>query len=106
MLPFLKLGSFQLKSGVTPGSGEGSMAKTIVYPNPTMDGKVTVVFEEANTTRDVTLIDMSGRTIKQWKGVTNNNIQVDNLIPGVYTLRIVVPATGDQSVEKIVVNKR
>ena len=86
--------------------GFGQSGKTIVYPNPTSDGKVNVVFEDINTTRDVILIDMTGRTIKNWKTVTNNNLQIDNLTPGIYTLKIFVPATGEFSAERIVVNKR
>ncbi len=49
---------------------------------------------------------MSGRTLKQINNVTNNNITIDNLQPGMYTLRILVPETGEQTVQKIVVNKR
>ena len=52
------------------------------------------------------VIDMSGRTVKQMKGVTNNNIQIDNLNAGFYTVRIVNTETGEQVVEKFVVNKR
>jgi hypothetical protein len=86
--------------------GDGQAGNTVVYPNPTVDGRVTVVFEDRNVSRDVSLVDMTGRAIRQWKGVTNNNIQIDNLVPGVYSLRILVPETGSQHVEKIVVNKR
>jgi len=86
--------------------GEGQIGKTIVYPNPSNNGKVSVVFEDATVTRTVSLMDMSGRIVKSWKNVTNNNIQIDNLTPGMYSLRIVVPETGDQSVEKIIVSKR
>jgi hypothetical protein len=86
--------------------GQGQSVKTIVYPNPSADGKITVVFEERMVSRDITLSDISGRVIRQWKGVTNNNIQIDNLHPGIFTLRILVPGTGEQGVEKIVVNKR
>ncbi len=86
--------------------GNGQKASTIVYPNPSSDGKVKVVFEDMDATRDVSLIDMSGRIVRQWKGVTTNNIQIENLSPGIFSLRIVVAATGEQSVEKIVVNKR
>ncbi len=86
--------------------GEGQTGKTIIYPNPTSDGKVTVVFEEGGVTRDVSLFDMSGRVIRQWKGVTNNNIQIENLVPGVFTLRVLIPETGYQVVEKLVVNRR
>jgi len=86
--------------------GEGQKSKTIVYPNPSGEGKVTVVFEDANSTRDVSLMDISGKTLKQWKGVTNNNIQIDNLNAGFYTVRIVNTETGEQVVEKFIVNKR
>ena len=86
--------------------GEGQPGKTIVYPNPSNDGRVTVVFEDRNATRDISVMDMSGRIVKQLKGITNNNIQIDNLTPGIYSLRVVVVETGAQVVEKVVVNKR
>ncbi|HEX6180711.1 MAG TPA: T9SS type A sorting domain-containing protein [Chitinophagaceae bacterium] len=86
--------------------GDGQAGNTVVYPNPTSNGKVTVVFDDASVSRDISLFDMTGRAIKNWKNVTNNNIQIDNLVAGIYSLRIVVPATGELSVEKIVVNKR
>jgi hypothetical protein len=86
--------------------GEAQIGKIIVYPNPTMDGKVSVSFEDASVIREVSLMDMSGRVLKQWKAITSNNIMIENLTPGMYTLRVVVPETGAQAVEKIVVNKR
>lgn len=86
--------------------GEGQAVKMLVYPNPSNDGRVKVVFEETNGTRDITLTDMNGRTVKQWNGVVTNNISIENLTQGVYTLRVIVKETGEQSVEKIVVYKR
>ena len=86
--------------------GDGQLGKTIIYPNPSSDGKVNIVFEETNVSRDISVSDMSGRIVKQLKGVTNNNITIENLAPGMYSLRIVTQSTGDQTVEKIVVNKK
>jgi hypothetical protein len=88
---------------VRAGSQKG---KTIIYPNPSNDGRVNVVFADVNTIRDVSLMDMNGRVMKQWKGVANNNIQIDNLTAGFYTIRIIDTDTGEQTVEKIVVKKR
>jgi hypothetical protein len=88
---------------VRAGSQKG---KTIIYPNPSNDGRVNVVFADINTIRDVSLMDMNGRVMKQWKGVANNNIQIDNLTAGFYTIRIIDTDTGEQTVEKIVVKKR
>lgn len=86
--------------------GEGQTGKTILYPNPSNNGKVNIVFEDGNVTRDVTLIDMNGRTVKQWKGTSNNNIQMENLNAGFYTVLINNRETGEQTNEKIIVNKR
>ena len=86
--------------------GEGQIGKIIVYPNPSFDGKVKVVFDDAAGMRDISLMDVNGRVVKQWKDVSNNNLQIDNLTPGFYSLRVVIQETGEQSIEKIVVNKR
>jgi hypothetical protein len=96
----------QAYSQIRSVRGEGQKSNTIIYPNPSGDGKVNIVFETANSIRDVSLMDVSGKTLKQWKGVTNNNIQIDNLNAGFYTVRIVNVETGEQVVEKFIVNKR
>ncbi len=86
--------------------GEEQKDKVTVFPNPS-DGKVSVLFgDNTGITRDVTLYDMSGRVVKEWKGITVNSIQIENLTSGMYTLRIFVPATGNQVVEKVIVSKR
>lgn len=85
--------------------GESQGGQIIVYPNPSIDGKVNVSFEDAGT-RDISVTDMSGRVIRQIKGHTNNNITFENLTPGMYSLRVIVPATGEQTIAKFVVSKR
>jgi len=93
-------------SDVRSVRGEGQTGKIILYPNPSFDGTTKVVFEDMTGTRDVSLTDMSGRTVKQWTGITNNNLQITNITPGYYSLRVINRETGEQSVEKIVVSKR
>lgn len=84
----------------------GQKGKTIIYPNPTNDGKVNVVFENKDASRNVSLMDINGRVIKQWKNVLSNTLQIENLLTGFYTLRIINSETGEQIVEKIVVKNR
>jgi len=86
--------------------GDNQKGKTIVYPNPGSDGKVNIIFNEAAGLRDISLMDINGRVIKQMKGVTNNNILFENLTAGIYTIRIVNNETSEQEVQKFVVNKR
>lgn len=86
--------------------GDGQDVKLTVYPNPTSDGKVNIAFDDQKGVRNVSVLDMSGRTVRQMNGITNNNITIENLMPGMYTIRVTVPETGAQAVEKIIVNKR
>jgi hypothetical protein len=87
-------------------AGEEQMSRTSIYPNPSSDGKVNVLFDDINSVKDISLIDMAGRIVKQWKGSRNNNLQIDNLLPGMYSLRVVDRETGKQSVEKILISRR
>ena len=64
-----------------------------------------MVLEEAKGLHDALLIDISGRTIKQWKGISNN-FTIDNLSPGLYHLRILSRETGKQTIEKILITKK
>jgi len=86
--------------------GYEQSGKIIVYPNPSTNGRVNVVFDDVEGTRDVMLMDMSGRLIKQWKGVTGNLLQIDNLTQGMYSLKVMNRDSGAQSIEKVVVNNR
>lgn len=78
----------------------------IIYPNPSHNGSVNVIFEDAVTKRDIQLVDMSGRTVRQISGITGNTIILENLQSGMYMIRIMNAATGEQTVEKILVSKR
>ena len=43
---------------------------------------------------------------KQKENAANNNIQIENLNAGFYSIRILNAETGEQAVEKVVVKKR
>ncbi|HEY0731275.1 MAG TPA: T9SS type A sorting domain-containing protein, partial [Chitinophagaceae bacterium] len=85
--------------------GFGQNSEIIVYPVPSLDGRVNVVFDDAKGTRDVSLIDMSGRMLRQWKALTSNTFQIDNLRQGVYTLRIQNVQTGEVAARKLIVTR-
>ncbi len=86
--------------------GEAQPVRLTIYPNPSRDGSVTVVFDDQQTTRDLTLLDMSGKVIRRLPAVTNNNMVLQNLSSGIYSLKVVATGTGEQTVQKIVVNRR
>lgn len=83
--------------------GEGTANKVSVYPNPSFDGKVNLVFENSNSIRDVQVSDMQGRVVKIYKEVRGNVLIVEKLSSGFYTLKVTDRSTAVSSVEKVVV---
>ena len=86
--------------------GEGQLGKMIVFPNPSNDGKVKVIFEDHNAVRDIMVTDMSGRTVKMMKGIESNSIEISDLAPGMYSMRVTDRETSESIMQKILVNKR
>lgn len=85
--------------------GDADAARTLIYPNPSKDGKVTVVFPDMSAGRNAALTDMSGRIIRQWSNIPGNSLGITGLQPGMYTLKILNTGNGTQSAEKILVLK-
>jgi hypothetical protein len=84
--------------------GEGQVSKTLVYPNPSAEGKVNVVFED-QAAKAVTVSDMSGRIIRQYRSVVNN-VVVDGLESGMYTIQITDLSSAVSTTEKVIIKKR
>lgn len=85
--------------------GEAQVGRTVVYPNPSNEGSVNLVFDATAGSRDVIVSDISGRVIKSWRGIKESTLKITNLMPGTYMLRIVNDNNGQSSFEKVVVNK-
>jgi hypothetical protein len=85
--------------------GEEQNTKMIIYPNPSRDGNFNIVFEDRSGTRDVALLDITGRVVRQWLNVTGNTIQADNIRPGIYSVRVFIRETGFESFEKLIVSR-
>ncbi|ANE51745.1 T9SS type A sorting domain-containing protein [Flavisolibacter tropicus] len=86
--------------------GESQAAQLLVYPNPSTDGKVNLVFEDKNATHSISVSDMTGREVKQYRNITAGSLQIDGLNDGIYTLHITDINTAATTVQKIIVKKR
>lgn len=73
-----------------------------VYPNPSR-GTTNVAIPAGIGSVDVTLTDFTGKSLQQWNGLNTSNLQLTNLKPGMYTLRVSVRATGETITERIAV---
>ncbi len=91
-------------SDIRAVKGEGALIKLLVYPNPSNDGKINVVFEDQSA-KNVVVRDMSGRMIKQFRNVVNN-LPIENLQSGMYSIQVTDLSTAAVSVEKVIIKKR
>ncbi|NCU05332.1 MAG: T9SS type A sorting domain-containing protein [Chitinophagaceae bacterium] len=82
-------------------TGNGNLTISI-YPNPSR-GTVNVAIPESSSKMDVSLDDYTGKSIQRWSGISARNLQLNNLKPGVYMLRINFRETGDNIIERIIV---
>jgi hypothetical protein len=83
--------------------GEGNLAKVVVYPNPSTDGKLNIVFEDNTALRDVIVNDMQGKAIRSFRGISNNILVIEKLTTGFYTIKVVNRTTNASSVHKVVI---
>ena len=83
--------------------GDGNLAKVVVYPNPSTDGKVNIVFEDNSSLRDVIVNDMQGKVIRSFRGVSNNILVIEKLTTGFYTIKVSNRTTNASSVHKVVI---
>jgi hypothetical protein len=89
-------------STISAVRGLTSTTKLLVYPNPSSNGIVNVVFDQDGT-QDVQVSDAAGRSIRQFKAVTNNILVIENLKSGFYTLKITNRNTAKTVTQKVVV---
>lgn len=76
--------------------------KVLIYPNPGRD-LIQVILPADAGVMDLSLEDMSGKNVRQWNGITQQQMQLRNLQPGMYVLRIRFRNTGEQVVERVIV---
>ena len=63
-----------------------------------------MVFDD-NLAKNVIVRDVSGRMIKQFKNVINN-LPIENLESGIYSIQVTDISTSATSVEKVIIKKR
>lgn len=84
--------------------GEESSSKLTLFPNPSSNGTVNLLFD-ANGSKEVTVLDASGQVIKQYKNITGTSLQLKSLQNGLYTVVVRDFAASTTNIEKLLVKK-
>ncbi|NCU05331.1 MAG: T9SS type A sorting domain-containing protein [Chitinophagaceae bacterium] len=82
-------------------TGNGAIVLS-VYPNPSR-GTVNVAIPSGVGMYDISVDDFTGKSVQRFSGLTTSNLQVNNLKPGMYTLRVSIRATNETITERIAV---
>ena len=72
-----------------------------VYPNPVQGGSFRIKSSNNHTLKSVQVYDMLGKQVFSQKGIDNENIDVSNLIAGIYILK--VEEQGKVATRKLVI---
>jgi hypothetical protein len=80
--------------------------KLLVFPNPSINGKVSVVFDDAASLKDVIVSDVTGRVVKQYSSVSGSTMEINVQHDGFYSIQVIDRTSGAMSVEKVVIKMR
>jgi hypothetical protein len=83
--------------------GEEQIQKIMVFPNPSSNGVVNLLFDGSATTRNIIVRDISGRELQYHRNVSANNFTIENLGTGMYQIQIIDLSTSAVSVEKVII---
>lgn len=82
--------------------GLEEISKLTVYPNPGTTGNMNVLFG-SSAVRDIMIIDLNGKILKQWNNYHEDNMAISGLHTGVYMLIVNNKGTSERLTQKIVV---
>ena len=84
--------------------GQSAGNKLHVYPNPSLNGQVTLGLGNTNS-KDITVVSLQGKVIKVWNSFSLDTLVVTNLESGMYVVQVIDKSTGEKRSEKIMVIK-
>lgn len=77
---------------------------SMVFPNPS-NGEVNISRTADGKKMNIQVIDQSGKIISQVNNISDSNHKLNIQKSGVYTIKMTHPETGEQSIQRIVVQK-
>ena len=77
---------------------------SMVFPNPS-NGVVNISRTADGKKMNIQVIDQSGKIVSQAYNITNANYTMSILQSGIYSVKLMYPETGEQSIQRIVVQR-
>jgi hypothetical protein len=77
---------------------------SMVFPNPS-NGAVNISRTADGKKMNIQVIDQSGRIVSQVNNITDANYRMNISQSGIYSIKMMYPETGEQSIQRVVVQK-
>jgi hypothetical protein len=77
---------------------------SMVFPNPS-NGSVNISRTADGKKMNIQVIDQSGKIIRQVNNITDANYKLNIPQSGIYSIKMTYPETGEQSIQRVVVQK-
>ncbi|MEO7263479.1 MAG: T9SS type A sorting domain-containing protein [Ferruginibacter sp.] len=73
-----------------------------VYPNPS-NGNAKLIIPSDAGKMDISLVDLTGRVLSRFADFNGTKLDINNMRPGVYMIRVLFKETGEQVIQKLIV---
>ena len=84
--------------------GMNNLAKILLYPNPSKNGNLTIIFDDAQA-KDIVINDLSGKVVQKWTNYAQSNLAVTGLRAGLYMVMVTGKTSSEKQVQKLVVTQ-
>ena len=91
-------------SDVRTVSGMEQKNRIVIFPNPSQNGQLNILLHNLQDEASISLINMNGGVVKEWKNITTNQLNISNVPSGLYTLRVWINGSNEVQNLKVVVN--
>lgn len=82
--------------------GMEELMKITVYPNPGTASNMNILFG-SSAVRDIKIIDLNGKVIKQWNNYHDDNMSITGLHTGIYMLTVADKGSNERLTQKIMI---
>ena len=82
--------------------GMEELTKITVYPNPGTVSNMNILFG-SSAVRDIKIIDLNGKVMKQWNNYHEDNMSITGLRTGIYMLTVADKGSNEKLTQKIMI---
>lgn len=82
--------------------GLGGEVRMTVTPNPAVQGKVTILFDDVQP-RNIAIVALNGKVIQEFNGYSHSTLSVNGLRIGMYIIRVAEKDSGARLFQKLIV---